>query len=651
MEAIRVRMAINTGEAEDRDGDYFGPTLNRAARLLSAGHGGQVLLAASSQEMARDDLPEGVTLLDLGLRRLKDLTHPEHVFQLLAPDLTSDFPPLRTLDSYPNNLPAQPTLFIGREAELEAVGRRLCRRAVRVVTLLGPGGIGKTRMGVQLGANLLGEFEDGVYLVELAPLRDPSLVLHTVAQTLRIKEEGGRSILDTLRDQLVGRQILLILDNFEQLGPAAREIADLLAACSRMKILVTSREPLHIRGEQLLEMPILSLPAERETSPARLGRVESVRLFVDRAQAIAWDFSLTEENAGTIAELCRRLEGIPLAIELAAARVRTISPQAMLARLQSRLKLLTGGAVDLPERQRTMRATVEWSFNLLSTEQQRLFRRIAVFSGGCTLQAVKEICDRDLSMDVVDGVESLSEKSLLRLEGQDESQQLLMLETIREYGLEMLDASGEADEIKQRHAHFFLNLVEGTEPRLSGTETPIWIARLAREQDNVRSGLAWLQESGMGELALRLATAMWEFWWVGGHFAEGRARLQSLLTEAVGTQPLALGTKAYRLTWHVWSDGVGPSRDRPGAAGSHRPRAILRRDGAAHGRASVGHGPGGQRRGGAQARPGNLPHLAGKPSERGPGRHRDGVPAPPGDQPGAAPQSPGSGRTHKPAAQ
>src|SRR6266545_610699 len=373
---IRVRMAVHTGAVEIRDGEYQGQPLNRIARILAAGHGGQTLLSAATVELVRDDLPPGVELRDMGAQRLKDLTRPEQIFQLVAPNLPADFPALKTLDRRPHNLPAQPTTLIGREKEIASVCSLLRRADARLVTLTGPGGTGKTRLGLQVAAELLDDFKDGVWFVNLAPISDPSLVAATAAQTLGIKESASRSLLDQLKDYLCEKQILLLLDNFEQVADAAPLAGELLAGAPALKVLATSRMPLHLSGEREYAVPPLGLPpaAVRPLRQAQgellersnvqafevdINQYEAVRLFIERAQAVKADFAVTNANAPAVAEICYRLDGLPLAIELAAARVKLFPPQALLARLGSRLKLLTGGARDLPARQQTIRSTID----------------------------------------------------------------------------------------------------------------------------------------------------------------------------------------------------------------------------------------------------------------------------------------------------
>jgi predicted ATPase/class 3 adenylate cyclase len=530
---LRVRMALHTGVAEERNGDYYGPSLNRVARLLSAGHGGQVLLSLATQELVRDGLPEETGLRDLGERRLKDLSRPERVFQITASDLPSEFSPLKTLEGRRNNLPAQPTPLVGRERELDEVLAMLRSPVVRLLTLTGPGGTGKTRLGLQAAAELTDEFDDGVFFVALAAVADPALVAPTIARTLELAESGSRSPEDLLEGYLRDRQTLLVLDNYEQVLESAQLLDALLAAASDLKVLVTSRTPLRLYGEHEFPVPPLSLPATDSLPPVEsLARYEAVRLFVDRASAVRPGFSLTEENAPAVVEICARLDGLPLAIELAAARIKLLPPQAMVSRLGNRLKLLTGGARNLPQRQRTLRGAIEWSHEMLDEEEKTLFARLAVFSGGSTLEAVEAVCDAegDLPLDALEGVSSLLDKSLLRQEvGRGGEPRFVMLETIREYARERLEESGDVEAIKRAHAKYFLTLAERAEPELWGPEDAAWLDRLEQEHGNMRAALSWALEHEEAELALRLGGALRWFWNMAGYYGEGRRWLETAL--------------------------------------------------------------------------------------------------------------------------
>jgi predicted ATPase/class 3 adenylate cyclase len=531
---LRVRMALHTGAAEERDGDYFGSSLNRVARLLSAGHGEQILLSLATRELVRDWLPEESGLRDLGERRLKDLSSPEHIFQIIAPGLRSEFPPLNTLDVRRNNLPAQPTPLVGREKELNDVLTLLRSPDVRLLTLTGPGGTGKTRLGLQAAAELTDEFEDGVFFVALTAIADPTLVAPTIARTLGVTESGDQPPEELLKSYLRDRQTLLMLDNFEHILASAPLLDALLSAAPNLKVLATSRIPLRLYGEHEFLVPPLSLPDPQSLPPAEsLTDYEAVGLFVERAKAIRPDFSLTQENAPAVVEICAKLDGLPLAIELAAARIKLLPPQAMLPRLGNRLKLLTSGARNLPERQRTLRNAIAWSYEMLDEGEKTLFARLAVFSGGSTLEGIEAVCDPkgDFPVDALEGVSSLLDKSLLRQEEEPAGAEprFAMLETIREFALEKFEESTDAEAIKRAHLEYFLALAELAEPRLWGPEDEVWLDLLEQEHDNMRAALSRALEADSADLALRLGGALRWFWNMGGYYGEGRRWLEAAL--------------------------------------------------------------------------------------------------------------------------
>jgi predicted ATPase/class 3 adenylate cyclase/DNA-binding CsgD family transcriptional regulator len=560
---IRVRTGLHTGSAELRDGDYYGTAVNQAARIMSVAHGGQIVLSAATMELVRGQLPDGVMLRDLGAHRLKGLLTPEQLWQVVAADLPADFPPLKTLDQRPHNLPVQTTPFIGREREVSAVCQQLHRLDVRLLTLTGPGGTGKTRLGLQVAAELLDSFADGVFFVPLASLNDPSLVAATIAQTLGLREVGGRPLRELLKDYLKSKHLLLLLDNFEHVTDAAPFVAELLAVAPHVKALITSRNVLHLYGEHAHAVPPMTLPdLNHLPSLERMTQYEAVQLFIERAQAAKSDFSVTNENAPAVAEICARLDGLPLAIELAAARARLLSPQAILARLAHRLKLLTGGARDLPVRQQTLRDTIAWSYELLDASERMLFARLAVFAGGCMLVAAEAVCDvkRELPMDMLDGLASLVDKSLLKQHdsGSGGEPRFTMLETIREYALERLTSSDEADAIRRHHADFFLALAQEADPKLTSRERGVWMRRLIVEYDNLRAVFQWSKENKETMVGLQLAGSLNWFWNFNGNFSEGRSWLETTLAQSKMLGPQAEMARAKALSGLgnlTWSQG------------------------------------------------------------------------------------------------
>ena len=528
---LKARIAIHTGEAEERNSDYFGSAVNRAARLLDAAHGGQILLSESTAGLTQDSLAEGTSLVDLGEHRLKDLARAERIYQLSHPDLELEFPSLRSLEALPNNLPVQLTSFVGREHQLSEVKALLDDH--RLVTLTGVGGVGKTRLALQAGADLLERYRHGVWLVELAPLTEADLLPKTIASALAIREDPNRPIVETLVDYLEEQRSLIILDNCEHLiEPVARLADRLLRSCPFLHIVATSREGLAISGERLWQVPVLESPGEIEALD-RLPGYEAVRLFMDRARAVRPDFELTAENADSVSEICRRLDGIALAIELAAARLRVFSVQQVAARLDDRFRLLTGGSRTALPRQRTLAATMDWSFGLLTEEAQLLLRRLSVFHGGFTYDSAEAVCS-DGVLDrtaVLDLLTELVEESLLLVE-QGLEMRYRMLETVRQYSQDKLIEAGEADEIRLRHALYMLDVARRGEAGLMGKAQATWIRTLQDERSNVRSALAWCRDAGRPDIGLGIARWMGRFWWQHGPFPEGRRWLELMLSDA-----------------------------------------------------------------------------------------------------------------------
>ena len=477
---VRVRMGVHTGTPHVTDEGYVGVDVHRAARIAAIGHGGQVLVSAATRALVDGELT------DLGDHRLKDLSAPERLYQLGE----SEFPPLKSL--YRTNLPVPGTPFLGRERELAEVLELLGREDLRLLTLTGPGGTGKTRLALQAAGAAADDYQDGVFWVPLAPLREPELVLETTARTLGADQDLAAHISD--------KSFLVLMDNFEHVVEAAAGVAELLGACPTLRVIVTSREPLHVSGEQEYRVP----PFAHE---------EAVRFFIGRARAVDDGFQAN----GSVAEICHRLDELPLALELAAVRVKALSPAQILALLERRLPLLTGGARDLPERQRTLRATIEWSYELLTSAEQSLFARMAVFVGGCTLDAAQEVAEAD-----IDTLLSLVDKSLLRYA----DDRYLMLETIREFAHEQLTRLGEAEAMAARHADYFIAVAERAKSSFGTSGEAASIELLVRDQDNFRAALAYAADS---PLQLRLACALWRFWLQRGHHSEGRRWLEAAL--------------------------------------------------------------------------------------------------------------------------
>jgi predicted ATPase/serine/threonine protein kinase len=459
--------------------------------------------------------------------------------------------PVKQVETRPTNLPMSRTRFVGREKEVAAARELLQRPDVRLVTVTGPGGIGKTRLAVEAAGSLIERFPGGIHFVPLSPLSDPDLVASVIVQTLGIRGAGGQSPLEMLKENLqesLRAPMLLLLDNFEHLVQAAPTVAELLVMGPNLKILVTSRAALHVYGEHEFPVPPLALPDSRSMPSVEvLSRYPAVALFVERAVAAKPDFDLNRENAPAVTEICARLDGLPLAIELAAARVKVLSPSSLLTRLASRLQLLTGGARDLPLRQQTLRAAMDWSYDLLNAAEQKLFRRLSVFVGGCNLEGVEAVCDtkRDLDLDLLDGMASMVDKSLMQqVEPVEGESRFVMLETIREYALEKLKINGEEALTKRAHAAYFLVLAEEAATQQSGAEGAKWLERFAFEHDNFRAGLEWLTETGDAEWGLRLGAALFDFWETRDYLSEGRARLGKLLKLAGATAPTKVRARA-----------------------------------------------------------------------------------------------------------
>jgi len=514
---LRIRCGLHSGVAERRDRDFFGKAVNRAARIMATAHGGQVLLSQLVAVQVNERLPTGVGLRDLGLVRLRDLESPERVYQVLDPNLRVDFPPLRSLEATPNNLSQQVTSFVGRESDSAAVAQLLL--GTRLLTIVGAGGMGKTRLALQLAAAMIDDFPDGVWMVELAPLADQQLVPQAAASILGVKEEPGSTAQQALVKHVRTRRLLLILDNCEHLILACAELAKaLLAAGPNLKVLATSREPLHVAGEVTFPLPGLGTPdPDQPPTVAGLNEYDAVRLFVDRAHAVQPAFAVTIGNAAAVAGICHRLDGIALAIELAAARLRGMTVEKIAERLSDRFSLLTGGDRTAMKRQQTLRATLDWSHDLLLDPERVVLRRLAVFAGGWTLEAAETVAATGTirSEDVLDLLGNLTEKSLVTLDA--DGGRYRFLETVRQYAQQRLDESDERDELLSRHLHYHVALAETGEQRLQGPDQGAWLSEFDRERENILAAHAWCDHTDDGAvLGLTMVAAMRRYWMMCG---------------------------------------------------------------------------------------------------------------------------------------
>jgi predicted ATPase/class 3 adenylate cyclase len=527
---VRIRIGIHTGEATLVGNEYLGLDVHRAARVASAGNGGQVLVSETTRALVDHALPPGLSLKDLGLHRLKDLAQPERLFQLVVDGLPEDFPRLKTLESTPNNLPTQLTSFIGRDDQVRDA-KQLLEKA-RLLTLTGPGGTGKTRLSLQIAANVLDQFPDGVYFVPLSAIHDPELVPSAIAQALSISTTGSRRPIDGLIDYLRQKQTLLVLDNFEQVIDAAPVASQLLGGSAGLRLLVSSRAVLRVSGEQEFPVPPLGLP-DLKALPglAALSQFEAVRLFIERAVAVKPDFHATNENAPAIAGICERVDGLPLAIELAAARVKLFSPQALLGRLEKSLNALGSGTRDAPERQQTLRGAILWSYDMLDAGDRRLMARVSVFARGGSLEQLESVCgpEEDVGGDVLDALDQLADQSLLRRLPDFEEPRFLMLQTIRDFASERLEESGEAHLVRDRHLQAFIALAREAQPHLFGPRRKEWLDRLEEDHDNFRAAVDWAVSSGDARSAMDLSAGVWRFWQMRGHLHEGRRRMEAVL--------------------------------------------------------------------------------------------------------------------------
>ena len=538
---VTVRMGLHAGEASTSAAGLVGLDIHRAARIAAAAHGGQVVVSEAVRTLVAADLAGGISLRSLGSHRLKDLREPEPLSQVVADGLRMEFPPLQSLDARPNNLPTQLTSFVGREKELQEAGELL--EANRLVTLTGPGGTGKTRLSLQIAANAAERYPDGLFFVALETVREPALVASRIASAIGLAETGARTADVVLREWLAGKHVLLVLDNFEQVLAAGPVIAELMRDVPGVSALITSRAALRVSGEQeypvpglptppdlsqLSQLELANLPAGARTIDVdALSAYESVRLFIARATSVRPDFKVTNDNAPAIAAIAARLHGMPLAIELAAARVKLFSPDALRARLEDQLGLLSAGARDLPERQQTLRGAIAWSYDILDEGHRRLLDRLSAFEGGIELAAAEAVCGptNELGLEVIDGLMNLADQSLIRTVETEGEPRFHLLDTIRAYAAERLADRGEADDVAARHSAWFLQLAQRLEPELAGAEQRIYLDRLEREHDNIRAVLDRATAAGDARVAIGLAHAVWRFWQKRGHLNEARRRL------------------------------------------------------------------------------------------------------------------------------
>ena len=555
---IRLRMALHSGACVERDGDYLGPVVNRVARLLATGHGGQILVSGAVRELLAGRLPGGIGLRDLGEHHLEDLGRPERVFQVTGPGLAGGFGPLRSLDgpALRHNLPSQPTSFVGRAAELAEL-RSLLSGGSRLVTIVGPGGIGKSRLALQVAAEALNGAGEGVWLVELAPVAKPELVARTVAAMLQVREEPGRPVLDTLVDAIGDRRMMVVLDNAEHVLGAAAKLADaMMRSCPWACLLVTSREPLGTGGEHVFRVPSLPVPPADLAVPGRLAAFESVQLFAERAAMHRHGFALDEANAAAVAAVCVRLDGIPLALELAAARLGSLSVQEISARLDQRFWLLTGGSRTALPRHQTLRALIDWSYDLLNPEERIVADRLSVFAGGWTLEAAEAVTSTGGTGEwqVLDRLAALVDKSLVQAEEIDGSTRYRLLEMVRQYVAERLALrpGSQLDQTRAAHRDYYLVLVETADARLRGRDEAVWLDRLEVEFDNIRAALAFsVTDPDSAESGLRLAAGLRWFCYLRGHGGEVLEALNVLLERPDARMPTRTRARALTASCHL----------------------------------------------------------------------------------------------------
>jgi predicted ATPase/class 3 adenylate cyclase/Tfp pilus assembly protein PilF len=522
---LPVRMGLHAGEASERNGDYFGPAVNRVARLMSIGHGGQILVSGATRELTYRDLPPGASLLDLGSHRLKDLTEAEQVWQLSIEGLSADFPALKSLDTIPNNLPVQQTSFRGRERDVEEVTLLLSQH--KLITLFGSGGVGKTRLALQVGAEVLDQYSDGVWLVDFAPITDPELVSSVIAKEIGMPQVEGRRIDESIAPWLRRKKLLLILDNCEHVLEAVATISNgITRSCPDVRLLATSRQALGVSGEEVMRLASLDVPHKiADLTSTAIMEFGAVALFVDRAHSVDKSFKLTDDTAPIVADICRRLDGIPLAIELAAARVKVLSIPNLAQRLNERFKILTGGSRSALPRQKTLSALIDWSYDLLTPQEQQLFNRVGIFAGGFSLDAATAVCSGDDldEIEILDLLSSLTDKSLVVADTTGEHERYHLLESTRAYALEKLTPAGEREALARCHAEYFRDQARAADERFGMGSTFAWVAGAELELDNDRTALEWaLTRGNDAVLGGAIAGALGWLWFNAGLTVEGR---------------------------------------------------------------------------------------------------------------------------------
>jgi len=551
---IKVRMGIHLGEAEFLNNDYVGyVTLSRSQRIMSTAHGGQILLTQEVFDSLKDETELNVSFKDFGKRKLKDIILPEHIYQLVSDGLPSEFPPLKSLDARQNNIPTSITHFIGRDKEINEILKLLPKS--RMITLIGAGGTGKTRLALRIGSELIDEFDNGVWITELSPITNPDSVVKEISNILNLKEEADQDIFDTLKEFLKSKKILLILDNCEHLLDIVAQTTDsLLKSCMNLKIIATSRGSLNIHGETVYRVPPMSMPENvKQESFETLSGYESVKLFLDRAVSINANFKLTSDNIYNVAELCKKLDGIPLAIELAAKRVNVLPVDKILARLDDRFKLLTSGSSTALPRQKTLRAMIDWSYDMLNQNEQLLLQRLSVFMGGWTLEAAEVICsDEEIDeFEVLDMMNSLLDKSLILYSEDKGRGRYGILESIKYYALEKL---ANKTEIYHKHLEYFLELSSFSEQKGKGLDQLGWLKMMETERDNIRSNIAYAEKE-KSEIAVKLVINTFDFWFYRGYFREGLETSLNILENVKTDDPKQRADLLYRIAFFCYSLG------------------------------------------------------------------------------------------------